>query len=106
MLLERQVERFHRARALLDDEGDHVWAEAAESTQHASWLTAEELEAVNREIRAVLERYADRLTDPGLRPPGSRLCEFVAWGTPMLLPGLEATAGEAGDPVAAGADAS
>jgi DNA-binding transcriptional ArsR family regulator len=110
MLLQRQVARLQRARTLLDDEEDRSWGEATETTQHASWLTAEELEELNREIRAVLERHADRLTDPALRPPGSRLCEFVAWGTPMLLPGLEETPGRAdgADPsvTADGADAS
>lgn len=90
MLLQRQVGRFQQARAQLLDEGEREWAEAASSTQHASWLTAQELEALNLELRAVLERYADRLTDPAQRPAGARLCEFVAWGAPLLLPGLEA----------------
>jgi hypothetical protein len=39
----------------------------------------------------VLRRHLDRLTEPGKRPPGSRLCEFVAWGVPMYLPGVDAT---------------
>ncbi len=102
MLLERQVTRFHEARARLHDDGDEDWGQAASATQSASWLTLDELEEVNAEIRAVLERYVDRLTDPALRPAGSRLCEFVAWGAPLLLPGVEATP----DSTAAGADAS
>jgi DNA-binding transcriptional ArsR family regulator len=102
MLLERQVTRFHAARAQLHDDGEDDWAEASTSTEHASWLTVDELDALNSELRSVLERYADRLTDPTKRPAGSRLCEFVAWGAPLLLPGVEATPGS----VAAGADAS
>jgi DNA-binding transcriptional ArsR family regulator len=102
MLLERQVTRFHEARARLHDDGDDDWGQAAQATQSASWLTLDELETVNTEIRAVLERYVDRLTDPARRPAGSRLCEFVAWGAPLLLPGVEATP----DATAAGADAS
>jgi len=94
MLLQRQVSRFQQARAQLTDDGDHAWADAATSSQHASWLTAEELDDLNAEIRAVLERYADRLTDRAHRPPGSRLCELVAWGAPLLLPGVEATPAE------------
>jgi DNA-binding transcriptional ArsR family regulator len=90
MLLQRQVSRFLQARTQLLDDGEHEWADAAASTEHASWLTVEELDAINLEIREVLERYADRLTDPAKRPAGSRLCELVAWGTPLLLPGLEA----------------
>src|SRR5690348_15797934 len=91
MLLERQVTRFHQARTQLHHDGDDAWAQASTSTEIASWLTVDELDEVNGELRAVLERYADRLVDPDKRPPGSRLCEFVAWGAPLLLPGVEAT---------------
>jgi DNA-binding Lrp family transcriptional regulator len=91
MLLQRQVARYLQARSQLLDDGDVDWAEAATSSEHASWLTADELDGLNLEIRAVLERYAARLTDPALRPSGSRLCELVAWGAPLLLPGVEAT---------------
>ena len=94
LLLQRQVTRFQQARAQLLDDGERAWAEAASSTQHASWLTTAELDSLNLEIRAVLERYADRLTDPALRPAGSRLCELVAWGAPLLLPDLEPVAAE------------
>jgi DNA-binding transcriptional ArsR family regulator len=94
MLLQRQVARYQQARTQLLDDGDREWADAAASTQHASWLTAEELDALNLEIRAVLERHADRLTDPAKRPAGSRLCELVAWGVPLLLAGVDATPAE------------
>ena len=101
MLLQRQVARFQQARAQLVDEGEREWAEASSLTQHASWLTPDELDEINGEILSVLARYADRSTDTALRPPGSRLCEFVAWGAPLLLPGLAETPA-----VSAGADAS
>jgi len=101
MLLQRQVARFQQARDQLVDDGEREWSEASNLTQQASWLTHEELDEINSEILSVLERYADRLTDTALRPPGSRLCEFVAWGVPLLLPGLEETPA-----VSAGADAS
>jgi hypothetical protein len=100
MMLQRQVTRFLAARTQLLDDGDLDWADAATSSEHASWLTADELDALNLEIRAVLERYAGRLTDPSQRPPGSRLCELVAWGSPLLLPGVEQT------PASVAADAS
>jgi DNA-binding transcriptional ArsR family regulator len=106
LLLERQVTRFQAARAQLHDEGDHAWADAATATQSATWLTAEELDEVNAEVRAVLERHLDRLSDPSRRPPGSRLCEFVAWGAPLLLPGIEATPVTTDASGQAGADAS
>jgi DNA-binding transcriptional ArsR family regulator len=102
MLLERQVTRFHEARNRLHDDGDEAWGDAATSTQSASWLTLDELDELNSEVRAILERYSDRLTDSSKRPPGSRLCEFVAWGAPLLLPGVETTP----DSTQAGADAS
>ena len=102
MLLERQVTRFHQARTQLHDDGDEAWGDAATATQSASWLTLDELDELNTEVRTILERYADRLVDPSKRPPGSRLCEFVAWGAPLLLPGVESTP----DSTQAGADAS
>lgn len=95
MLLQRQGARFQQARSQLIDDGEREWAEAASSTQHASWLTVDELDELNLEVRAVLERYSDRLTDPAKRPAGSRLCELVAWGAPLLLPGVEAVPAEA-----------
>ncbi|HET8664835.1 MAG TPA: helix-turn-helix domain-containing protein [Nocardioides sp.] len=97
MLLQRQVARFQQARAQLLDDGERDWAEATTSTQSATWLTVEELDALNTEIREVLGRYADRFLDPTKRPAGSRLCEFVAWGSPLLLPGLEAIAAESAE---------
>src|SRR3954468_22753161 len=39
LLLQRQVTRYQQARAQLLDDGDRDWAEAASSTQFASWLT-------------------------------------------------------------------
>jgi DNA-binding transcriptional ArsR family regulator len=106
LMLERQVTRFQHARAQLHDDGDEGWAEAATATQAATWLTLEELDALNAELRSVLERYADRLVDPSRRPPGSRLCELVAWGAPLLLPGLETTPDQVPGSTEAGADAS
>ena len=93
MLLQRQMTRFQQARTQLLDAGECDWADAASSSQVASWLTPDELDAVDAEILGVLERYAGRLTDPASRTAGSRLCELVAWGAPLLLPGVEATQG-------------
>lgn len=108
LLMERQVSRLHASRARLHDDGDDEWSDATSVSSSASWLTADELDDLNAELRAVLERYVDRISDPSKRPPGSRLCELVAWGVPLLLPGVEAVP-EAESPVtkaAAGADAS
>jgi hypothetical protein len=106
MLLQRQVTRFQQARAQLLDDGERDWAEASNSTQFASWLTVDELDELNHEIRTLLERYAERLTGPDQRPAGSRLCELVAWGAPLLLPGVEAVPSGSVEPDDEAADAS
>jgi len=105
LLMQRQLTRLHSSRARLHDDGDVEWSDAASVTQSASWLTVEELDRVNVELRSVLERYAERIVDPAKRPPGSRLCEFVAWGVPLDLPGVRAVP-DVVDPATAGADAS
>jgi predicted ArsR family transcriptional regulator len=84
--LDRLSESRRRAR---DDSRE--WTEAAAGGEYATWLTAEELSAVNAELTEVLLRHLDRITDESLRPPGSRLCEFVAWGVPVYFPGVGAT---------------
>jgi DNA-binding transcriptional ArsR family regulator len=58
------------------------WRDAGFVNQSVGWLTAEELSAVDEEIRQVLMRYLDRLEDSSRRPPGARLIRFVAWGVP------------------------
>src|SRR3954451_16063340 len=58
MLLQRQVARYQQSRARLGDDGEREWAEAADLTQHASWLTPDELDEINREVVSVLERHA------------------------------------------------
>jgi DNA-binding transcriptional ArsR family regulator len=90
MVLQRQMARYHRARAQLSDDDDLDWSEATTSTQHVSWLTAEALDDLNLESRGILERHAARWTDPARRPAAARLCELVACGAPLHLPGLDA----------------
>jgi DNA-binding transcriptional ArsR family regulator len=82
MMLERNFDRLHAARALAPEEPPE-WRAAMEVSQSVSWLTDEELAARNAEISAILMRDIDRLTDPSKRPEGARLCEFVAWGVPV-----------------------
>jgi len=94
MLLQRQVARFQQALTVLRDEPDGSWSDSAYTFQSAGWLTSEELDEIGQQIRALLVRYADRLTDPSKRPAGSRLCELVGWGAPLLLPGVDAVPDE------------
>ena len=86
----RALDRLSEARRR-EPEEPREWQEAAGGSEYATWLTAAELKEMNDDVVAVLRRHLDRLHDPTLRPPGSRLCEFVAWGVPMYLPGVEPT---------------
>jgi DNA-binding transcriptional ArsR family regulator len=48
------------------------WQRAAQFGDTFLYLTAEELEALDREIQTMMDRFLDRLEDPELRPPGAR----------------------------------
>lgn len=82
MMLERWLDRFHASLAQAEHE-EPGWRAARGLTQTATWVTSDELDEVMTEVGEVLRRYRERLTDPSTRPPGSRLCEFVAWGAPI-----------------------
>jgi predicted ArsR family transcriptional regulator len=88
--LQRQLDRFRAARSRLAEEAPE-WRAATSVNEYGTWLTASELEEMNADVVAVLQRHHDRLTDQTKRPPGSRLCEFVAWGSPVFFPGVEPT---------------
>lgn len=83
MMLERWVDRLMESEQRLADEQDQPWVEASAMGQTGAWLTVEELEEMNRDIREVMFRHFDRVDDPSRRPEGARLCELVAWGVPV-----------------------
>ena len=85
LIAERRVERLHESRARSRTEPDPAWRTAGFVGDHASWLTAEELVELNEEALGILARYEKRLSDPSLRPQGSRLVEFVYWGIPSPI---------------------
>jgi DNA-binding transcriptional ArsR family regulator len=89
----RALDRLFEANRR-EAEEPREWRDAGTGGEYATWLTAAELQSLNEEIEAVLRRHLDRLTDTAGRPPGSRLCEFVFWGVPMYLPGVEPTPDE------------
>ena len=62
------------------------WRAAQSGSEMVAWLTADELKEMNDALTAVLDRHIERLTDPVQRPEGARLCEFVVWGVPDVLP--------------------
>src|SRR4051794_18679659 len=84
----RAMDRLFEAGRREPEEPDE-WRQAQMSGEYVAWVTSAELAEMNEAIVEVLYRYADRLTDPEARPEGSRLCEFVAWGVPTYLPGVE-----------------
>jgi DNA-binding transcriptional ArsR family regulator len=79
VLVAREVDRLRESQARQADEPPE-WRAASGQSQSMVWLTAEELEAANNEIREVFMKHIDRHTDPAQRPAGSRLCSFVGWG--------------------------
>jgi DNA-binding transcriptional ArsR family regulator len=91
MVLERQVDRYHEAMATLQDDPDPAWRRSSSMAENAVWLTPDEFREIREAVFETLMRHRDRLTDPSVRPPGSRLCEFVAWGVPVHFAGVDPT---------------
>ncbi|MEU1687999.1 helix-turn-helix domain-containing protein [Micromonospora sp. NPDC005707] len=60
------------------------WRDAGYFTQFVSWYTADELQELQEELRALFARHLDRLGDPAARPPGSRPVRLMAWGVPEV----------------------
>lgn len=83
VVLERHFEgatRWLNARASEPEE----WQRAAQFNDLMLYLTAPELEELSQGVQALHERYAERLTSPELRPPGSRLVHYVQLTFPIL----------------------
>jgi DNA-binding transcriptional ArsR family regulator len=62
------------------------WLEAADDSDYLSYVTPEELNQVNQELHAVLERFRDRLVDPARRPPGALPVETLLLSYPIEPP--------------------
>lgn len=80
-VIERELQRLNDAWARLPGD-EPAWRSAANATQSMLWLTADELAEANAAVSAILLRTRDRHDHPERRPPGSRLCAFLAWGVP------------------------
>jgi hypothetical protein len=81
MLIEREAQRqreFLRTRKDLP----RAWLKAATAQGTYCWTTAAELQTMNKEIAAVIDRYADR-HNPALRPRGARLVRVISVAIPM-----------------------
>jgi hypothetical protein len=90
------------------------WRAAAGESTYILYVTADELEEVNDELRRILlPRYVERMTNPASRPPGSVAVELTTLSYPVGIPSADAGAGqetdqeagpEAGLPAGAGPD--
>jgi DNA-binding transcriptional ArsR family regulator len=76
------------------------WRGAADDSEYLSYVTAEELTQVKKELHAVLVRFRERLQDPAKRPPGALPVETLLLSYPIEPPpddsGAEPHAGEDG----------
>ncbi len=90
LVMNRSLARLRESDERAREEAPE-WRQASTVTQSLAWLTAEELETLNAQVRELAKRHLERLEDPAARPSGSRLCEFVSWGVPTYLPGQEPT---------------
>jgi predicted ArsR family transcriptional regulator len=63
------------------------WQQAAESTESVLYVTPDELNQLNADIRDVLERHRERLTNPETRPTDSQLVEILLFTFPTRFIG-------------------
>jgi predicted transcriptional regulator len=83
LLMQRWFERFsqwQRARSHYPPE----WQAAAGAGEFLLHVTAPELQEINNEMMAILERFHDRNADASLRPTDSRPVEVVTFSYPFM----------------------
>ncbi len=59
------------------------WRQAATQNDMLAWLTADELRELTAAVHGLLDVYVDRLTEPRLRPAGSRLVQHIELAFPI-----------------------
>jgi predicted ArsR family transcriptional regulator len=59
------------------------WQQAAPFGDSLVYVTAEELAGLKAEVRALVDRYAERTADRSLRPPGSRPVTWLHLAFPV-----------------------
>ncbi len=84
VLAERYFERVLRWLDAMPDEPPE-WQEAAQFGDWRVYLTADELDALGRQVKALLEPYLDRAVSPGLRPAGARPVTYLQLAFPGEL---------------------
>ena len=104
VLVDREVARYAEARRWLGDD-EPAWRAAAGSSQGAMWVTEDEFAELTQEMGRLVMRYLERMDDPSLRPPGSRLVTVMGWAVPAYHPdGRPVTAEDAAAPTGVSAD--
>ena len=81
VFLERELQRLRAARSAAESEPAE-WREATSVNQSQLWVTAEEAQELSAAMVELFMTYTDRITDPDLRPQGSRLVSLVGWLVP------------------------
>ncbi|HYH31746.1 MAG TPA: winged helix-turn-helix domain-containing protein [Pseudonocardia sp.] len=81
-----RIKEFSRRR----DREPERWRRHARTRATITWLTADEMTEVSRDLAAVFARFDGRLEDPSLRPEGSRPVRlFTAQYLPQPAPAEE-----------------
>jgi DNA-binding transcriptional ArsR family regulator len=89
LIRERQLDRY---RAWRETQATYPreWRDAASDSEFVFYLTAQELDDLNKELLALLRpRVLERLANPSERPPGSVPVEMLIFSYPMELPPAE-----------------
>jgi hypothetical protein len=80
-LLERWIDRARRVFGSRNQVPG--WGEASGWSNSHVFLTADEAVKLRAEMRRMLNRYEDRLTDPALRPSGALPVEWTIFTAPV-----------------------
>jgi Helix-turn-helix domain len=88
VLAERYFESLMRWLAVKEEEPAD-WQEAAMFGDSLLFVTPEELSELKREVRALMDRYVERVPNRELRPPGAREVQFLHLAFPSIEPGPE-----------------
>lgn len=81
LMFERWVERTRRVQGNVTPLPG--WEQATGWTSSHVFLTADETEDLMEQMRLMLDKYKERLTDPARRPDGARPVEWALFANPV-----------------------
>lgn len=82
LLWDRWLDRIEAIKAR-KSRFEGPWEQVTSGTENLAYVTPEEAGQLIADVRAVLDRYRDRLEDPDLRPAGSLPVEAVLFTFPL-----------------------